>query len=288
MRTRTLPIMFAFGLLACGGGDGGNGGPVGPGDDVTPPTLTVVSPGAGTTTAGRSGFTVQFAFSDAGSGIDPATFSVTASAALGGVLTRGGVSTARAAGSELSTLFGTVTASGASLSVPDSLGFAPGPVTLTVRIRDQAGNLATATHTFTVAPSPDGVVMLDASGTAGQRGVAMNIGLRNAESVAGLQLDVLVDAAVASVDSAFVLSRAGALTSGAFGFVAPGRLRLVVFDQLGSTIAAGEDVVVRVFVTVANNATAGAHAWSATEVRVSRADGTSRPVMGSAASLTVQ
>lgn len=287
MRTRTLPLVFAFGLIACGGGDGG-GGPVGPGNDNTPPTLTVVAPGAGATTAGRSGFNLQVSYSDAGSGIDPATFSVTASSPLGGVLTRQGVSAIRSAGSELAPLFGSVTATGATLTVPDSIGFAPGPVTLTVRVRDQAGNLASATHSFTVAPSPDGVVMLDASASPGQKGVQMNIGLRNGAAIAGFQLDVLVDAAIASVDSAFVLGRAGAMTSGSFGFVAPGRLRLALFNHLGSTVAAGEDIVVRLFVSVANDAALGAHTWTATDVRLADVNGTSRPVVGSAASLTVQ
>jgi hypothetical protein len=130
--------------------------------------------------------------------------------------------------------------------------------------------------------------MLDATASPGQEGVQMNIGLRNAGVVAGFQLDVLVDAAIASVDSAFVLGRAGAMTSGSFGFVAPGRIRLALFNHLGSTIEAGEDLVVRLFVSVANNAAVGAHAWTATDASVAEVSGTSRSVAGSAASLTVQ
>lgn len=286
MRTRYLTLPMIMALAACGGG--GSGGPSGPGNDNTPPVVTIVSPAANATTTGRS-FNIQLQFSDAnGSGVDPSSLSVTLSRSVGGVLTRRGMSSVRAANTELVPVIGNASASGASLTIPDSLGVQPGQVTMTVRVRDVAGNQTVATQNFTVAPSPAGIVLIDAAGSRGQRGVALDIGLRNPDAVAGAQLDINVGNAIASVDSAYVLDRATLVNAGGWAFVAPGRLRLALFDALGSSVVPGESVVVRLFVTVSGNATLGANPLTPSNAVVSTPGGQSVAVTSSGASLTVQ
>jgi hypothetical protein len=83
----------------------------------------------------RSGFTIQVDFSDAGgSGPDPATFTFTCSAAMGGV----------ASGNDLSSQF-TTTALGATWTVDGAHALAAGTnITFTANLRDHAGNAATA------------------------------------------------------------------------------------------------------------------------------------------------
>lgn len=248
--------------------------------DGIAPALTFTSPGTGTQTAGQSGFTIALSFSDGASGIDPATFEITVDRPVGGFFTQeGSFSTVIPAGSDFSEVFGPITASGANLTVPDSLLFPVGMVTLTVRIEDAAGNATTASRTFTVGPSPDRLIVVNAEAAAGSTENPLLIGLGNASPARGVQFDVVFDPAViASIDSVTVVERAGMFDDPPFNDLGGGRVRVLLFDLGGSAIPAGQGAIATLWVTLTAAAGVGEHAIMVENIVVSDdGGGTSEP-----------
>ena len=287
MRSMRRAWLASFCVLSCSGDGEGMTEPPAPPPDTTAPLLIFASPVAGTVTTGQSGVTIVVAFTDNASGVDTATLQLTSSRRLGGVFRRNGTTTVIAAGTDLTPLFETVTATDGRLIIPDSLAMEPGPTVLTARISDRSGNLATATVELTVSADPDALILADARGAAGQV-LPWVIGLRNNQSIGGLQFDVILDpAVVASVDSVHAIDRAVAATGGGFN-VANSRLRIVVFDAQGSAIGPGESGVLRVFLTLRQGAPAGAYGVSPVAVRFASGTGETRAAQGSAAIITIQ
>ena len=252
-------------------------------DDIAP-TLTFTSPGTGTPTPGQSGFTISLSFSDESSGIDPASFEITVDHEVGGLFTQeGSFSTTLPAGTDFSVVFGTITASGASLTVPDSLLFPVGTVSLTARVADAAGNTTTATRTFTVGPSTERLVVVNAQAAAGSTENPVLIGLGNASPTRGVQFDVVFDPAIiASIDSVTVVERAAAFDDPPFNDLGGGRVRVLLFDSGGSAIAAGQGVVATLWVTLDAAAGAGEHTITLENIVASNENGgTSEPAAAS-------
>lgn len=256
--------------------------------DGIAPALTVTSPGTGTQTTGQSGFTIALSFSDGSSGIDPATFEITVDREVGGFFTQeGSFSTIIPAGSDLSEVFSPITASGASLTVPDSLLFPTGMVSLTARIEDAAGNATTASRTFTVGPSPDRLIVVNAEAAAGSTENPLLIGLGNAFPARGVQFDVVFDPAViASIDSVAVVERADMFDDPPFNDLGGGRVRVLLFDLGGSAIPAGQGAITTLWVTL-DAAAAGEHTITIENILVSDDEGGTSEPAATSGTLTV-
>ena len=234
--------------------------------DSEAPSAGFVSPPGGSSTPGQSGFTIGLDFSEetAGleyfSGVNPESFEITNSQPVGGVLRQDGTtSTLYPAGSDLSPLFGTVTETGASWTVPDSAAFAPGSNQMLATVSDRAGNESSAAAVaFFVTPDPDRLIVTDSEGSAGATGVPEVIGLSNGDTIAGVQLDfVFAPAVISSVDSVTVRDRASAFDGVDFNPIAPGRVRIVLFDSSGDVLAPGKGAILTLWLTVSAAATPG-------------------------------
>jgi hypothetical protein len=253
-----------------------------------PPTLAYTSPLSGQTTTGQAGFVVRVTFSDAGAGIDPESFSVASSDAVGGAYLRSGRTSALLpANTNLAGVF-QVSGTSADWIVPDSMAFAPGTTQLSARVSDRAGNSAVVPISFTVAPDPDALIAADAAGLRGQP-TFLEVGLRNFEPVAGVQFDLaLQTAAIASVDSAFVVGRGSVLNDGALSIIGGNTVRVVLLDAQGGVIPGGQGAILRLFVTVRATASTGVYGLGMSGAVLSNTTGQSRNVAGFSANLVVQ
>jgi hypothetical protein len=246
--------------------------------DGREPRLTYVSPGSGDTTAGQTGFAIELTFADDtfnvefASGIDPATFFLENSRAIGGVFQNDGTfTTTYPAGANLAPLFDSVDTSGAVLVVADSAAFPAGLNQLVARVTDRAGNESLArVVSFTVSPDPDRLIVVDASGGPGATGVPVVVGLANADTVGGVQFDLLFDTSViASLDSVTVADRTTAFDAVDFNLVAPGRARVLLFDSGGDVIPPGQGPILTLWLSVAPAAPSGTYTLTLTAAFVS-------------------
>jgi len=238
--------------------------------DNVAPTISFAAPSGATPTAGQSGFTVSLSFGDGASGIDPASFTISADRQLGGAFKQDGTfSTIIGAGEELAGVFGSVNASGANLTVPDSLFFPAGAATLTAAIEDAAGNSAGADRTFTVTADPAELVVVNTQVSAGSTENPIFVGIANGDPVGGVQFDVIYDPAViASVDSVTVQDRASGFDQPPFNQIAPGQVRVLVFDSGGADIPGGQGPILAIWVTI-DAAASGSHTVSLESIVIS-------------------
>jgi len=242
------------------------------------PIVEFASPEQGEVTSGQTAFTISVGYTDQGtgdlfvSGVDPASLRVESDGAVGGVFQRDGtVSTVYPAGTDLALLFDEVGASAAVLSVSESTAFAPGTHQLRAEVMDFAGNLSPPTYrTFHVTADPDRLVAVDASGAAGSSGNSIPIALINADSVAGVQFDLVFSASViASLEGVQATDRSASFGATDFNEVAPGRVRVLLFDVDGDVIEPGQGLVLTLSVAVQPDAPSGSHAVMLTGVLLS-------------------
>jgi hypothetical protein len=206
------------------------------------------------------------------SGVDPTSLRVESDGAVGGVFQRDGtLSTVYPAGTNLARLFDEIGASAALLSVSESTAFAPGTHQLRAEVMDFAGNLSPPTYrTFHVTADPDRLVAVDASGTAGSSGNSLPIALVNADSVAGIQFDVVYSTSViAHVEEVQATDRSASFGATDFNEVAPGRVRVLLFDVDGDAIEPGQGLVLILSVAVQPAASPGSHGLTLTGVLLS-------------------
>jgi hypothetical protein len=249
--------------------------------------VAFVTPVTGGTTTGQSGIAIQLVYSDDASGIESSSLQVTSNRKAGGVFRRNGTTMTVPVGIDLGSQFAGATAGSATWVVPDSLALEAGSTTLSARIADQAGNVGTATVTFTVIADPDAVILSDLRANAGTTGVPWLVGTRNSQPLGGLQFEVSLNPAViASVDSMRVTDRAANLTGSGFR-VTNNVLRVIAFDAQGSSMGSGESAILRVFVTLRAGAPAGSHGIAATGVWFAAEDGASRAGLGTTAAIII-
>jgi hypothetical protein len=243
--------------------------------DGTPPAISINQPLAGATTAGQTGFDITVAFNDGGSGIDGSSLSITSGLEVGGVYRSDGTtSIVYTAGTSLLPMFA-VTGSEATTTVDDTLIFRAGSNVISAQVSDLAGNSSTlATQNFTVTADTPSLVLTDASGSAGATGIPVAIALANADSVSGVQFDMLFDPAViASVDSVTVTGRAASMDGTPFNQIQAGQVRVLLFDSGGDAVTEGQGAIVNVWVTVAGGAATGGHTLTANAVVLSDPQG---------------
>lgn len=246
--------------------------------DGRAPTATFATPQPGETTSARSGFTIAITYVDQAngglfvSGVDPATLLIESDAAVGGIFQRdGSVSAAYPPGTNLAGFFDDISFSSATLTVPDSLAFEPGSRSLHARVNDLAGNVSLpAVVSFDVNPDPDRLVAVDASGAAGSTGNALPIALINADTIAGVQFDLVYSVAVIdSVEAVVSADRAVAFGVTDFNLVGPGHVRVVLFDLDGDLVLPGQGLILNVSLRVQANAPSGSHTITLTDVLLS-------------------
>lgn len=242
------------------------------------PVASFSAPLPGETTSAQSGFTIEVTYFDQGSGgmfvsgVDPATLLIESDGAAGGIFQRdGSISTTYPPGTNLAGIFEDVSASSATLTVPDSLAFEPGSRSLRARINDLAGNLSPpAVLSFAVNPDPDRLVAVDASGAVGSTGNDLPIALINADTIAGVQFDLVYSVAVIeSVEAVVPADRAAAFGATDFNPISPGRVRVLLFDLDGDLVLPGQGLIMNVSLTVQANAPSGSHTLSLANVRLS-------------------
>jgi hypothetical protein len=242
------------------------------------PIVSFLSPGQGEITPGQSAFSIGVGYTDQGggdtfvSGVDQASLRVESDRAVGGVFQRDGtISSAYPAGTDLAGLFDVGGPAQATLSVPDSLAFTAGTHQLRAQVADKAGNLSPPGYlTFEVTADPDRLIAVDASGAAGSSGNLLLIGLVNADSVAGVQFDLVYSTSViAGIEQVAVTDRAANFGATDFNEVAPGRIRVVLFDVNGDVIVPGQGLILNLSVTVQLDAASGSHVLTLTNVLLS-------------------
>jgi hypothetical protein len=260
------------------------------------PLVRFNSPDQDETTAGQSGFTLAVEYADQtnveyASGPDPTSYQIESGQPVGGVFTQSGTfSTLYPAGANLAPLFDLIDDSGATLLVPDSTAFTPGVNQLRAEIKDNAGNLSPPRYvTFEVSADPDRLIAVDASGAAGSSGNSLAIGLANWDSVAGVQFDLTFNTSViASLDDIRAADRAASFGVTDFNEVAPGRVRVVLFDVDGDVIEPGQGRILNISVTVQPTAPSGTHTVILTSVVLSDTDGATSAAPDAAGNFTVQ
>jgi hypothetical protein len=264
--------------------------------DGRAPALTFTSPGSGSTTLGQSRFPIEVAFADDtvgvefASGSDAATFFIENDRDVGGVFqTDGTFTTSYPAGSNLAPLFTSVSESGASLVVDDSAAFPPGVNQLLARVTDLAGNRSLdRVLSFNVGADPDRLILVDARGGAGSSGNPVVVGLANADSVGGAQFDFIYSSTIiALVDSLTVGDRATAFDGVDFNQIAPGQVRVLLFDSGGDLIPAGQGPILTLWVTVAPSAPSGAHLLTLGAILLSDRAGATRSLPDATGTFTV-
>jgi hypothetical protein len=239
--------------------------------DGIAPTILVNTPQQGGITAGQSGFQILVVYSDAGSGIDESTLSITNGLDVGGVYQQdGSFSTTYAAASSLVPIF-SVTGDSASTVVADSLAFQANTNILSAQVGDLAGNTSSlVARTFDVTADPPSLVVTDASGSAGSTGLPIVIAVANADTVSGVQLDFSFDTLViASVDSVTTTGRANSFDSTPFNEISRGLVRVLLFDNGGDSVSPGQGPVLNLWVTLDASAASGDHTLSADDVVLS-------------------
>lgn len=246
------------------------------------PIADFSAPRPGETTSAQSGFTIDVKYVDQGSGgvfvsgVDPATLLLESDGTVGGIFQRdGSVSTTYPPGTNLATIFDDVGASSATLTVPDSLAFEPGSRSLRARVNDLAGNRSPpAVLSFAVTSDPDRLVAVDASGAAGSTGNDLPIALINADTVAGVQFDLVYSAAVIErVEAVVSVDRAAAFGATDFNSISPGRVRVLLFDLDGDLVLPGQGLIMNVSLTVHASAPSGSHTLTLADVRLSGPSG---------------
>lgn len=255
------------------------------------PSVDFLSPASGDVTPSSSGFTVEVGFTDLGGFPDPNTFTLLSSGTVGGVFRRdGSTSVVFDANADLSDLFEGVSEAGVTFTVPDSAVFEAGEITLKALISDRVENRSdTASVTFTVSPAPDRLILVDLAASPGGAGVPLLVGLANeGEEVTGVQFDLVLSDAVASVDSIRAVERAADLNSLSFALIGGGRVRVILFDTSGHTIAPGHGPILRAFLSIADGAATGSSTLTLIEGRVSDTSGQSKETGDAEATLTIQ
>lgn len=258
--------------------------------DNIAPTLSFTSPTQAGATGGQSGFDVTLSFADESSGVDASSFNLDNDASIGGEFRQDGTfSTTLTAGTNLVPLFASVTAAGASLTVPDSALFNAGANRLTANIADAAGNTsADAKVDFTVTSDPDKFIVVNSAGTAGSSGNAVVIGLANAGTIAGLQFDLAYDpAVVASVDSVTLGDRATSFDNTAFNEIMPGQVRVLLFDAGADVLPPGRGPVLLLWLTLDAAAPSGDATLTVEAILVSDSGGATSGVSDATGTLTV-
>ncbi|MGD8697994.1 MAG: Ig-like domain-containing protein [Gemmatimonadales bacterium] len=242
------------------------------------PVVSFASPGSGEITPGQSGFAIVTGYADQGSGgifvseVDPTSLRIESDGTVGGMFQRDGtISTAYAPGTNLAPLFDAVGAKEATLAVPDSLAFAPGSHQLRAHVTDFAGNVSPpGLRTFEVTADPDRLIAVDASGAAGSSGNALPVALVNGDTVAGVQFDLVYSTAIIStVEAVAVTDRSASFGATDFNEVAPGRVRVLLFDVDGDVIPPGQGPILTLSVAVQPGVPAGTYGLTLTSVLLS-------------------
>lgn len=249
-------------------------------DDVAP-EIGFAEPLLMDTTESQSGFAISVGLSDEASGIDVQSLRIENDRAIGGVFRSDGtLTTVIDAGTDIAQLFEDLGGPTASLVVPDSAIFPAGDNRLSARVADLAGNLSTtATRRFVVAADPDNLVLVDASGTAGSTENPVLVGLANAFAAGGVQFDVIFDINVfASLDSVTVIDRAAGFDRPPFNEIAPGQVRVLVFDSGGGVIPAGQGPIATLWLTIDANAPSASHSLILDGIVVSDESGSTQAV----------
>jgi hypothetical protein len=239
--------------------------------DNVKPSVAIPAPGSGATTAAQSDFDIDVTYSDGGSGVDLATLEITDSDQVGGVYLQDGTfSTVYAAGSSITPMF-QAGAAAANTTVSDSLIFVAGSNQLFAQITDRASNQSDlVTRSFTVGADPTTLVVTNSSGAPGSTGIAIDIGLANADSIAGLQFDFTFDTnIIATVDSVTATGRGSSLDSTPFSQIASGQVRVLLFDSGGGLIIPGQGPVITLWITVDGAASAGSSTVNLVSITVS-------------------
>jgi hypothetical protein len=251
------------------------------------PSTLFESPGEGSNTLSQSGFPIELAFSedvlDAEfvSGVDPSSFWIECDRRVGGVFRQDGTfGTAFEVGDNLAPLFTTLTGSAASWLVADSAVFTPGSNRLLAHISDRAGNQSTTRSlSFEVGADPDKLIVVNAGGAAGSSENPVEVGLANADSVAGVQFDFTYSTAIlASVDSVTAGDRSQSFDGIDFNEIAPGRVRVLLFDTGGDLMAQGQGPIITLWVSVSPSAASGSHSLTLEMALVSEPSGGTRPL----------
>jgi hypothetical protein len=260
------------------------------------PSTLFESPGEGSNTLSQSGFPIELAFaedvSDAEfvSGVDPLSLWIESDRRVGGVFRRDGTfSTAFEAGDNLAPLFTTLTGSAASWLVADSAVFSPGSNRLLAHVSDRAGNQSTTrTLSFEVGADPDKLIVVNSGGAAGSSENAVEVGLANADSVAGVQFDFTYSTAVlASVDSVTAGDRSQNFDGVDFNEIAPGRVRVLLFDSGGDLMPQGQGPILTLWVSVSPSAAPGGHSLTLEMALLSEPSGGTRPLADASGTFAV-
>ena len=242
------------------------------------PIVSFASPEQGEITSGQSAFVIAVGYADQGgadvfvSGVDQASLRIESDGTVGGVFQRDGtISIAYPAGTDLAAFFDEVGAAEATLSVPDGLAFTAGTHRLRAQVADKAGNLSPPSYlTFEVTADPDRLIAVDASGAAGSSGNTVPIALVNADSIAGVQFDLLYSTSViAGIEEVRITDRAASFGATDFSVVAPGRVRVLLFDLDGDSVEPGQGLILYLLVTVQPDAASGSHVLNLTNVLLS-------------------
>lgn len=264
--------------------------------DGEKPAAVFTSPLGGSATQSQSGFPIALdladdtAFVEFASGVDPASFKIESSQPVGGVFRQNGTfSTVYPAGTNLAPLFAAVTQSGANWVVPDSAAFSPGVDQMLARIRDVAGNQSSpAVVSFNVTADPDRLIVVDAGGSAGSTGNPQVIGLANGDTIGGVQFDFTYSMPIiSSVDSVTVAPRTSAFDEIAFNEIAPGQVRVLLFDSSGDLLPPGQGPIITLWLSVDAAAAPGDYTVVLEQIFLSDRLGVTRAIPGATGTFRV-
>ena len=258
-------------------------------DDVAP-TLSMSAPSSVTPTAGQSGFDITANYSDSGSGIDQASVVISNDRDIGGAFKQDGTfSTVISSSGDLVPLFSSVTTAQATYTVADSLLFPAGANNLAASVSDLAGNTSPLARGFQVSADTTRLIVVNSSGSPGATAVPLRIGMANGSSVSGVQFDLTYDTlVVAAVAGALPAGRASSFSAAPFNLIAPGRVRVLLFDLGGSSIGQGQGDILLLTLDLQATAPTGAQTLTLESVVISLPGGGTVPAVNATGTLTVQ
>ena len=258
-------------------------------DDVAP-TLSMSAPSPVTPTAGQSGFAITANYSDSGSGIDQASVVISNDRDIGGAFKQDGTfSTVISSSGDLVPLFSSVTTAQATYTVADSLLFPAGANNLAASVSDLAGNTSPLARGFQVSSDTTRLIVVNSSGSPGATAVPLRIGMANGSSVSGVQFDLTYDTlVVAAVAGALPAGRASSFSAAPFNLIAPGRVRVLLFDLGGSSIGQGQGDILLLTLDLQATAPTGAQTLTLESVVISLPGGGTVPAVNATGTLTVQ
>ena len=113
--------------------------------------------------------------------------------------------------------------------------------------------------------------------------------MANGSSVSGVQFDLTYDTlVVAAVAGALPAGRASSFSAAPFNLIAPGRVRVLLFDLGGSSIGQGQGDILLLTLDLQATAPTGAQTLTLESVVISLPGGGTVPAVNATGTLTVQ